>query len=76
MSLTIAAKLSVDDQVLAFLRGWVAFDPETGNYLYKSNGRRKAGRPTKYYLHLVDGMPKTFTAISDIDALNKCLGGE
>lgn len=54
----LASQMDDDTRVKCFLAGWVAVDEDCGTLnresrpirLVRSNGRRKAGRPTKYYL--------------------------
>ena len=46
------------------------FDPKTGAYLRSSNGRRKWGRPHKYYAKYKDFTVR-FTAYSDEEACKK-----
>jgi hypothetical protein len=52
----------------------VAYDPDTGAYLRRSMGRRRSGRPARYYLKLVYhelGEAIKLTARSDEEAVEK-----
>lgn len=60
-----------ETQILLYLGGLVAIDPQTGAYMRSSNGRRKAGRPTKYAAWMPgDEVIKT-TAYSVQEAVDK-----
>ena len=59
---------TVEDRMLQALADRVATDPD-GSYLTRSNGRRKAGRPTKYYLHRPGKMPQKIEAYTDEEAI-------
>ena len=71
--LTLAAELDIDNRVTCLIYGWAAYDPETGAHIGRSSGRRKAGRPTKYWLVSKPFFcePKRFTAFNDAEALEK-----
>ena len=55
------------DQVLA---GRVCTAPD-GSYMTRSNGRRKAGRPMRYFVHRADGTSFTLTADHDEQAVER-----
>ncbi len=56
--LKLASDMDKDTRIVCMLNSWVAVDENCGELnrdsnplrLRKSNGRRKAGRPTKYYV--------------------------
>jgi hypothetical protein len=56
--LKLASQMDNDTRVKCMLAGWMAVDENCGELkpdsrpirIWKSNGRRKSGRPTKYYL--------------------------
>lgn len=52
------------------IKDWVACTPDKKTYMFKSHGRRMAGRRTRYYLAL-DGECKRFMASNDREAVNK-----
>jgi hypothetical protein len=77
--LKLANQMDNDKRVKCFLLGWIAVDENYNGIdshpvrLWKSNGRRKTGRPTKYYL---SGLPNVINAIvieahTDEQALNE-----
>ncbi len=43
----------------------------TGAYISRSGGRRKSGRPTKYFVHISDDRHYTITAWTDEEAIQK-----
>jgi len=57
------------------IRNHCAEDPETGAYLMRSNGRRKSGRPCRYW-YRAPGMinAKVLYAESDEDAMRQIDG--
>ena len=62
---------SIVEQIEMDLQCKCAEDPETGAYLTRSNGRRKAGRPRKYWYHQPQEiLPVKFTAYSDQEAVD------
>jgi hypothetical protein len=40
-------------------------------YIYRSNGRRLTGRPTRYWVHLSNGATFSITAAHDEEAVSK-----
>lgn len=54
----LASQMDLDTRIKCFLCEWVAVDEQCGEltpesnpiHLRRSNGRRKSGRPTKYWL--------------------------
>lgn len=58
MSLKLASQMDNDTRIICWLKQWIAIDENCGELnkdskplrLWKSAGRRKSGRPTKYYL--------------------------
>ena len=56
--LKLARKMDEDTQVKCYMAGWIAVDENCGTLdndsnpvrMFRSNGRRRSGRPTKYYL--------------------------
>lgn len=76
--LKLAKDMDTDTRIYCMLSGWCAVDENCGTLepdsqplrLRRSNGRRKAGRPTKYYLQgtgLINA--PVIEAYSDEDAL-------
>lgn len=63
------------ETILMDLRNHCAEDPRTGAYLMRSNGRRKAGRPRKYW-YRAPGMinAKVIHASTDEEAIEKIEG--
>lgn len=58
-----------------FIFGHVAYDPDTGLSIWRSKGRRRAGRPARYGIHghttsLYVPRP-CFTAYDDDEAIDK-----
>lgn len=77
MPLVLASKLDTDNRIKCFIANRMALDPETGVYMYCSAGRRKAGRPAKYTVHISNDTALHVTAFSDqeaVDKANKMLG--
>ncbi|HMF56739.1 MAG TPA: hypothetical protein VK619_10385 [Pyrinomonadaceae bacterium] len=56
--------------LLALVNNFTAYDEETGTRLTRSSGRRKTGRPSRYYL-ASEEVSKVFTAHSDREAVEK-----
>ena len=52
---TSDARWSQGERIDFYLAGLTAIDPDTGAELYASNGRRKAGRGTKYTCRVQTG---------------------
>jgi len=48
------SELPEDDHFKAMMLGWVAVDPESGAYLFSTNGRSKSLTAPKYILILPD----------------------
>ena len=56
--LKLASQMDEDTRVKCYLAGWIAVDENCGTLdrnsspvrMFRSNGKRKSGRPTKYYL--------------------------
>lgn len=73
MTLKLSNELDETNRIHCFLAGWVAYDPETRRYLYKSSGQRMAGRKVHYYLcQQMDTYRAAlchFTAQSDAEAV-------
>jgi hypothetical protein len=65
------SKLDTDNRVNCYLAGWIALDPNTGAHLRRSAGRRKAGKPAKYYLSTPGNDALMILASSDQEAINK-----
>lgn len=71
-----ARELDTDNRVNCLLCGWVALDPTTGAHLRRSAGRRKAGRPSKYYLSVPGAEVRIILAHTDQEAINKANEGQ
>jgi hypothetical protein len=65
----------ISEMIMMDLRHHCAEDPETGAYLVRSDGRRKSGRPRKYW-YRAPGMinAKVIYAESDDDAIRQIDG--
>lgn len=64
--------LDLDARVDLLVCGWVALDPDSGAHLRRSAGRRRAGRPARYTLHVPNqDRAIHFTAPSDDEAVVK-----
>lgn len=64
--LKLAKDLDEEKRVHCFLAGRIAQDPDDFNvYMFRSNGRRKSGRPAKYYLHT--GLPNAILILASSD---------
>lgn len=79
IELKLASEMGIDERVACLLAEWVAVDK---NYkttdekqparLSRSNGRRKSGRPTKYYLQGIGQLNAVIIeAYSDDEALQE-----
>jgi len=68
--LKLARDLDFDTQIGMMIHFQVALCPETGAYLVGSYGRRKAGRPRRYWARLGEKLIG-FTAHSDEEAVEK-----
>jgi hypothetical protein len=66
-----AHELDTDKRITCLLAGWIALDCESGYHLRRSDGRRAAGRPAKYYLSNGAASAIMFTARNDQEALAK-----
>jgi hypothetical protein len=70
----LASDLDLDNRVKCLLAGYVALDLETGAFMTCSYGRRKAGRASRYYLHIPgEERSRRIEAYSDEQALSKAL---
>ena len=67
----------IAEMIMMDLAHHCAEDPETGAYLGRSDGRRKSGRPRKYW-YRAPGMinAKVLYAESDDDAIRQIEGDE
>jgi hypothetical protein len=70
INLRLYNQLNQDDRIDAILADYVAYDPYTGAYLRSSRGRRKFGKPTRYYA-VGYRITVRFTAYSDEEAVEK-----
>jgi hypothetical protein len=52
--LKLAADFATDFRITLFITGYLAFDQATGIYMQRSYGRRRNGRPGRYYLGALD----------------------
>lgn len=67
----------ISELVLMDLRGHCAEDPVTGAYLIASNGRRKSGRPRRYWYRAPSMISaRVLYAESLDDAINQIEGTE
>lgn len=60
-------------RVHMFIAGWIAVDLASGAHLVRSGGRRRAGRPGRYWLLGLPGRDHAprFTAYTDDEAIEK-----
>ena len=68
-------QLPADQMLVAVIKEWDAWDKDNGWHLRGSKGRRKTGRPSKYYLSRDDHQTLTiritaFTIDEAIDEAN------
>jgi hypothetical protein len=52
--LKLASDFDTDFRITLFISGYTAYDPETGIYMRRSYGRRRGGRPSRYFLGCLD----------------------
>ena len=69
----LSSSLDLDNRVYCFINNWIAYDPITKIYLYKSSGRRISGRKSKYLLHITDDKIIKILAYSDNEAYQLAL---
>jgi len=79
--LRLASEMDQHTRITCLIAGWVAIDENAGPpptwtenpiRLRRSNGRRMAGRPTKYYLHGLGGeYAVEIRAYTDAEAVEK-----
>lgn len=69
--LVSADQFDNETQILLYLGSLVAIDPQTGAYMRASNGRRKAGRPTRYMASYPNDTVVKVTAYSVQEAVDK-----
>jgi hypothetical protein len=86
-TLKLASRMDEDTRVKCYLAGWVAVDENCGElgrdsnpvHLRRSNGRRRAGRPAKYWLHGTGELNAPFikacTEEEAVELANQCLAG-
>jgi hypothetical protein len=86
-TLKLASQMDEDTRIKCYLAGWVAVDENCGElgrdsnpvHLRRSNGRRRAGRPAKYWLHgtgeLNAPVVKAYTDEEAVELANQCLEG-
>jgi len=79
--ITPAAELGMDHLVTCFLHNLAAYNPETGDYLARSSGRSKIGRPARYILsnfkHVGNAVIiRAYSEQEAIDKANKHLEGD
>ena len=70
VKLLLYTQLEEDDRIDAILAQYDGYDPTNGAYLRSSSGRRKWGRPRKYYAKFLN-ITVRFTAYSDEEAVEK-----
>ena len=69
-NLRLYNQLDQEHRIYAMLGDYDAYDPQTGAYMRSSRGRRKFGRPKKYWAHAL-GITVRFTAENDEKAVEK-----
>lgn len=77
--LKLASQMDDNTRIKCAIAKWLAVDENCGVLnkdshpirLRKSNGRRKSGRPTKYYLHGITMNAIVIEAYNDDEALQK-----
>lgn len=60
-------------RVRMLLANWIAFDPASGAHLVRSGGRRRFGRPTRYWLVGLPGRDRAvrLAAFDDATAIEQ-----
>ena len=87
MKLKLASQMDDDTRAKCYMVGWVAVDENCGElardskpvHLRRSNGRRRAGRPAKYWLHGTGEVNapviQAYTDEEAVELANQCLEG-
>ena len=60
-----------DERIKCFIANRVCFADNDKAYIYRSFGRRRAGRKTRYLIHLSNGDSFCLTAENDEQAVEK-----
>jgi hypothetical protein len=64
-------QMTVDERWTCIAFGWVSFDQPSGAYITRSSGRRRVGRPAKYFFYKDGKIAWKGTAYTEEEAVNK-----
>ena len=67
----IRKQMTEDERWTCIARGWISYDKPTGQYITRSYGRRRSGRPAKYFFYRGDTLLCKVTASSEEEAVQK-----